>query len=75
MGLYRPTVVRKRKDGTPFKTKSRIWWASFRDPDGERVQRSMGTRDKRAAELAMSEAIRRAFQEGAGLINPYEHHL
>ena len=32
MGLYRPTVTRKRKDGTRTREKSPLWWGKFQHP-------------------------------------------
>jgi integrase len=76
VGLYRPTVTRRRKDGTRSRTKTRVWWGSFTHPATLKLARvSLGTTDRQAAEVALSLAIRRAHEESAGLVNPFEEHL
>ncbi len=76
MGVYRPTVTRKGKRGQRVRTKSTVWWGLFRHPvTGKQVRMSLKTQDRKAAELAYSEAIRRAHIESAGLLNPYEEHM
>lgn len=76
MGLYRPTVTRKRPDGTRFKEKSRVWWGKFQHPNtGKLTYLSLKTRDKSAAKTLLRVAERRAAMEAAGLTNPYEQHL
>ncbi len=75
MGLYRPTVTKKREDGAKYTIKSRVWWGSFRHPVTDQVVRtSLRTRDKSAAKTLLGEAERRAALEHAGLVSPYEQH-
>ena len=75
MGLYRPTVTRKRKNGTRYREKARLWWGRFRHPvSGKRVSVPLKTTDKTAARTLLNEAERRAAREAAGLTNPYEQH-
>ncbi len=76
MGLYRPTVIRTDKSGRRIKKKSRLWWGSFKHPEtGELIRIPLKTDDRGAAELALSAAVQRAYQEHVGLSNPYEQHL
>ncbi len=76
MGLYRPTVTRSDKHGRKTRKKSSVWWGSFRDPrTGESVRISLKTQDRKSAQLALSDAIHRAHQESAGLVNPFEKEL
>ncbi len=75
MGLYRPTVTKKRKDGTKYTVKSRTYWGSFRHPVTDTtVRMSLKTRDKAAAQTLLRHAERRAALEHAGLVSPFEEH-
>ena len=75
MGLYRPTVTKKRKDGTRYTIKSRRWWGSFHHPaTDEAVRVPLKTRDRSAALILLREAERRAALEHAGLVSPFEKH-
>lgn len=75
MALYRPTVTRRRKDGTKYHQKSKLWWGSFRHPMSDMLMRiPLKTADKKAAKTLLAEAERRAAREAAGLVSPFERH-
>lgn len=74
MGLFRPTVIRSTPAG-PRRSKSSVWWGSYRDArTGKRNRVSLHTADRQAAELALAEVVRRSYQDKADLINLYEEH-
>ena len=58
MGLYR---------------RGRTWWHTFY-VGSERVRESLGTRDKRAAEIAAGERLRRAAMRAVGAEDPFQAH-
>ena len=75
MGLYRPTVTKRRPDGEKFQIKTGKWWGSFRHPvTGTLVRVPLGTGDKSAAQTLLRAAERRAALEHAGLVSPFEEH-
>ncbi len=75
MGVYRKTVTRVR-NGRRIREKSRTYRAYFRHPrTNEPIDISLGTTDRKSAEMAYLDAVRRLHQEAAGLTNPYESHL
>ena len=61
MGSYRPTVTKKRKDGTEYTVKSRTCWGSFRRPVlDDTVRLSLKIRDRSAAKALFREVERQA---------------
>jgi integrase len=51
----------------------KTWWALF-FVRGVRFHESLGTRDKRAAELVAADRLRRAELKAAGIVDPFEQH-
>lgn len=75
MGLYRPTVTRKRKDGTRTREKSPLWWGNSQNPITRKwLYVALKTRDKSAAQIRFNEAQRKAARGEAGLLDPFEEH-
>jgi integrase len=68
--LYKkPIVIADRKTGEKIKTKSRKWWAQYRDADG-RLRRCPLSVDKKAAQAMLNDLIRQVEREKAGLADP-----
>ena len=75
MSIYRPTVTRKRDDGTTYRTKSKTWRGRYTDPKtGTRVSVSLKTRDRSAALILFREIERKAALDAAGYEDPHEQH-
>ena len=50
MGLFRPTVTRRRKNGRKYKAKSALWWGSYRHPVTDTLVRvGLKTADRKGA--------------------------
>lgn len=58
----------KAADGT--RKKGRVWAVRFY-VGGRQVERSLGTRDRRAAELLAADMVRRAELQRAGIVDPF----
>ncbi len=72
MAIWRPMVTRK---GKGERARSRFYWGSYTPPGAlKSVKVSLKTTDRSAAEMIVSELQRRAAQEYAGIVNPYEPH-
>lgn len=73
MGLHRPTVTRRRPDGTTFTERTQYWWGTYRDPATDKIEKvPLRTADKTAAATLLKEIERRAALAFAGLVNPFE---
>jgi len=68
--LYKkPVVMTDPKSGKRVKTKSKKWWGRYRDENGVERRVPLAT-DKAAAQAMLSEAVKKAERQGAGLIDP-----
>lgn len=75
MSVFRPTVTRRRKDGSKYTEKAAVWWCRFRHPKTDTlICRSLKVRDRQAAGIIERDMVRRAAMETAGLVDPYEKH-
>ncbi|MDP7569929.1 MAG: hypothetical protein QF677_08450, partial [Arenicellales bacterium] len=55
----------------PYKRKTSLyWWSSFIDADGKRVRRSLGTTDRKEAEVLEAKWKSEAFQRQAWDVEP-----
>lgn len=64
MGLYRPTVVRRRKNGTKYRQKTGQWWGKFYDHSADKYRSvPLKTADKAAARILFSQIQRTAADE------------
>lgn len=63
MGLFRPKW--KKPDGSV--QMGRVWWLEFTDAKGKRRRKSLGVRDKRAAEMVAADMVRRVEMVKAGI--------
>ena len=76
MGLFKSKQTRKRPDGTTYTYTSPRWKYTFTHPKtGQRVTKSTGTADKKAARTLYLDAMRRAADEQAGHVTRYDEHL
>lgn len=75
MGLYRPTITRRGRDGKRFSEQSPNWSGKFRHPETRQwVYVHTGLSNKAAAKIIVDEAMRRAALKWAGLVNPFDAH-
>ncbi len=73
--LYKkPVFIRDPRTGRRVKTKSKKWWGRYRDASGleKRVPLAI---DRTAAQVMLSEYVRRAERQKAGLVDPTDEHL
>lgn len=81
MAIFKPTVTRRRSDGTKYTEKSGVWWGRFRHPATDKwVSVSLKTRDSVAARTNLKMAERRAAKIANGDIReaderPLEKHI
>lgn len=73
--IYRPTVTRRRKDGSTYTKKTSGWWGRYRDAaSGRRISVNLRTRDKGAAKILLREIELKAALAASGFTDPYEAH-
>ncbi len=73
--LYKkPVFIRDPRTGRRVKTKSKKWWGRYRDASG-REKRVPLAIDRTAAQVMLSEYVRRAERQKAGLVDPTDEHL